>query len=125
MPSVTLALPLSSVTALAPASRPESAPNSTVAPATAVFCAVFTSAVTVTSVPAAPAEGSSLLLNTRFSAAALAAGSGGVGVGGVGGGGGEPPHKDGVARLQPDGAWASLAPPPHPARLAANNRKAQ
>jgi hypothetical protein len=93
------------------------------APGNAVLPAVLTSAVTATSLPGRPAEGSSLLLNTRLIAAACSAGSGVAG--GVDDGGCKvPPQPDRLVSEQVVVDWASPPPPQAVRKTAASSMQA-
>src|SRR5471032_3668858 len=132
VPSRARAWPFLSVTASTLLRMPESALKAILAPGKARLAPSLTSAVTATSLPGRPADGSSVLENSSCTPAARLAGSGGVtgGVmGGVTGGvvGGVvglmgsdrlPPQPAVACRVQPTAGWASAAPPPQPVRLA-------
>ena len=130
VPSSARAWPFLSVTASTLPRMPESAAKEIFAFGKARLAPSLTRAVTATSLPARPAEASSVLENTRLTALARLAGSGGVtggitggvtgGVtGGTRGGGGLPPQPAVLCSEQPAPAWLSvLPPPPQPAREA-------
>src|SRR5450830_46735 len=134
VPSRARARPFLSVTASTALSMPESALKAIFAPGKARLAPSLTSAVTATSLPGRPADGSSVLEKTSCTAPARLAGSGGVtgGVtGGVSGGvtggavglmgaGRVPPQPAVPCSPQPTPGWVSAAPPPQPARLAPN-----
>src|SRR5450830_1345073 len=115
VPSRARAWPFLSVTASTLPRMPESAVKEIVAFGKARLAPSLTRAVTATSLPARPAEASSVLENTRLTALARLAGSGGVTgglTGGTTGGGGLPPQPAVLCSEQPAPAWLSLLPPP-------------
>src|SRR5450830_104882 len=137
VPSRARAWPFLSVTASTALRMPESALKEIFAPGKARLAPSLTSAVTATSLPARPADGSSVLEKTSCTALARLAGAGGVmggltggmiggvvgGVDGLMGSGRVPPQPAVPCSPQPMAGWASAAPPPQPARLAMDMAK--